>query len=100
MFSEKYVKAAIDNLESKLGRSDMHLPKCRTPMSTSYHPSEDSTKELNVEGVQFYQELIGILQWAVAIGRVNILLEVSLLSSHLALPIIGHLQAVYHISAT
>ena len=55
MSSEKYVKAAIENLESKLGKSDMHLPKCRTPMSTSYHPSEDVTKELNMEGVQFYQ---------------------------------------------
>ena len=41
---EKYVKAAIENLESKLGKSDMHLPKCRTPMSTSYHPIEDVTK--------------------------------------------------------
>ena len=66
-------------------------------MSTSYHPSEDVTKEINVEGVQFYQELIGILRWAVDIVRVDILLEVSLLSSHLALPIIGHLQALYHI---
>ena len=66
-------------------------------MSTSYHPSEDVTKELNVEVVQFYQELIGILRWAVEIGRVDILLEVSILSSHLTFPRIGHLQAVYHI---
>ena len=97
MSSEKYVKAAIENHKSKLGKSDMHLPKCCTPMSTSYHPSEDVTKELNVEGIQFYQDLIRILQWAVDIGRVDILLEVSLLSSNLALPRIGHLQAVYHI---
>ena len=75
----------------------MHLSKCRTPMSTSYHPSEDVTKELNVDGIQFYQELIGILRWEVVIGRVNIILEVSLLSSHLALPRIGHIQAVYQI---
>ena len=66
-------------------------------MSTKYHPSEVVTKELNVEGVQFYQEMIGILRWAVEIGRVDILLEVSLLSSHLASPRIGHLQSVYHI---
>ena len=66
-------------------------------MSTRYHPSEDTTKELNAEGVQFYQEMIGILLWAVEIGRVDIVLEVSLLSSHLTLPRIGHLQAVYHI---
>ena len=97
MSSKKYVKAVIDNLESKLRKSDMHLPKCRTPMSISYHPSEYITKELNVEGEQFYQDLIGILRRAVEIGRVDILLEVSLLSSHLTLPKIRHLQAVYHI---
>ena len=66
-------------------------------MLTSYHPREDVSKEMNVQGVQTYQELIGILRWAIEIGRVDILLEVSLLSSHLALPRVGHLQAVYRI---
>ena len=66
-------------------------------MSTSYRPSEDVTKELNVEGVQFYQEMIGIIRWAVEIGRVDILFKVSLLSSYLTLPRIEHIQAVYHI---
>ena len=64
---------------------------------TSYHPSENISKEMNVQGVQTYQELIGILRWAVEIRRVDILLEVFLLSSHLALPRVGHLQAVYRI---
>ena len=41
--------------------------------------------------------MIGILCWAVKIGRVYILLEVSLLSSQLALPYVGHLQAVYRV---
>ena len=96
MSSKNYVKAEIDNIKSNLGKSDMHLPKFRTPVSTSYHPSEDVTKELNVESVQLYQGLIRILRWAVKIGRVNILLEVSRLSSHLALPRIRHIQTVYH----
>ena len=65
MSSEKYIKAAIDNLESKVGKSDMRLPKCCTPMAMSYHPSEDIMKELNVEVIQFYRELIGILRWVV-----------------------------------
>ena len=52
---------------------------------------------MNAQGVQTYQELIGMLRWAVEIGRVDILLEVSLLSSHLALPRVGYLQAVYRI---
>ena len=52
---------------------------------------------MNVQEVQTYQELIRILSWAVKIRRVDILLEVLLLSSHLALPRVGHLQAVYRI---
>ena len=66
-------------------------------MSTSYHPIEDISKEMNAQGVQTYQELIGILRWAIEIGRVDILLEVLLLSSHLALPRVGYLQEVYRI---
>ena len=47
--------------------------------------------------MKVYQGLIGILRWAVEIGRVDILLEVSLLSSQLAFPLVGHLQAVYRV---
>ena len=52
---------------------------------------------MNGEGLQVYQELVGILLWAVEIGKVDILPEVSLLSSQLALPRVGHLQAVYRV---
>ena len=41
--------------------------------------------------------MIGILLWAVNIGRVDILLEVSLISSKLVLPRVGHLQAFYRV---
>ena len=44
------------------------------------------------DGLQFYQEIIGSLRWAVELGRVDILLEVSLMSKHLALPREGHLE--------
>ena len=40
-----------------------------------------------------------MLRWAVELGRVDILLETSLLSSHLALPREGHLEAVYQVFA-
>ena len=76
----------------------MRLPtKFFTPFVSGYHPSEDTSKELDREGMQYYQELIGVLRWAVELGRVDILLEVALLSTHLALPRVGHLQQVYHI---
>jgi hypothetical protein len=68
-------------------------------MRTDYHPAEDTSAELDAEGLGYYQELIGVLRWAVEIGRLDILLEISLLSSHLALPREGHLEQVYHIFA-
>ena len=44
MSSEKYVKAAIENVEAILAKSDLRLPsRCDTPISTSYHPSKDIT---------------------------------------------------------
>ena len=96
--SEKYLKTAIQNVESKLAESGQRLPaKCVTPFSSHYHPSTDTSRELDSDGVRYFQELIGVLRWAIELGRVDILLEVSLLSTHLALPRIGHLTQVYHI---
>ena len=43
------------------------------------------SKKLDAEGTRYYQELIGVLRWAIELGRVDILLEVSLLSSLLCL---------------
>lgn len=62
----------------------------------NYRPELDDTAELKADGVQWCQELIGMLCWAVDIGRVDINLEVSMMSSHLALPRQGHLEAVLH----
>eukprot|EP00957_Ditylum_brightwellii_P015204 1145214-Ditylum_brightwellii.AAC.1 len=42
------------------------------------------------------QLLIGILQWIVELGMIDICLEVSMMSSHLALPREGHLDQVLH----
>ena len=98
MSAEKYVKAAKENVKLNLAKSNYMLPSCcNTPMVTAYHPSEDKTKEINAEGLKVYQELIGILRWAVDIGRVDILLEVSLILSQLDFLCVGHLQVVYRV---
>ena len=88
----------MENIKLELAKSNCRLPsRCDTPMSTTYHPSEYMTKETNLEGLQVYKTLIGILQWAVKIRRVDILLEVFLMSSLLPLPHVGHLQAFYRV---
>ena len=71
--------------------------KCKTPMVTKYAPEMDVTADLKSDVIQYFQELIGVLRLACKIGRVDILLETSLLSTHLASPRIGHLEQVFHI---
>lgn len=98
--SEKYCKAAVANVEDKLRRDGKRLPTgCTTPLKSNYRPEMDDSPELKAEGVQYYQELIGVLRWAVELGRVDILLEVSLMSAHLAMPRLGHLDQVLHMFA-
>jgi hypothetical protein len=98
MSPEQYVKSAVANVEERLAKSGRRLPgKCITPFSCNYAPWMETTAELKADGVQHYQELIGVLRWAVEIGRVDILLETSLLSTHLAMPREGHLEQAFHI---
>lgn len=56
----------------------------------------DDSCELKANGLQYYQEIIGVLRWIVELGRVKILLETSLMSSHLALPWLGHFKQLIH----
>jgi hypothetical protein len=79
---------------------DLHLPKrAATPLPAGYRPKMDVTPELGVERASYYMSQIGILRWCVELGRVNIITEVSILASHLALPREGHLDAVFHMYA-
>jgi hypothetical protein len=43
--------------------------------------------------------LVGILRWAAELGRIDIYIDVSLLSSHMCQPRVGHLEQVLHIFA-
>ena len=96
--SEKYLDAAIKNVEDNLEKHELKLPTiCDTPLSSNYRPSKDTTTELNASGVQDLQGLIGGLIWPVELVRVDILLEVSLLSTRLTFTYEGHLQQVYYI---
>jgi hypothetical protein len=64
---------------------------------SGYQPELDISDELHAEMSSRYSQLIGILRWMVELGRVDIYYEVSVLLQYLALPCIGHLEAIYHI---
>ena len=59
----------------------------------------DVTTELNDELASWFLQLIGILRWAVELGRLDIFVEVAHLSQHQALLRQGHLEVLYHIFA-
>ena len=98
--SRDYVKAIIANLENRLAKRGQKLPnKAITPMIQEYKPELDTSEELYNDDITMYQELIGELRWAIEIGRVDILHEVSLLSAYQASPRTGHLEQLIHIFA-
>jgi hypothetical protein len=66
-------------------------------METNYRPELGVTPILSPVEANYYQSQIGVLRWIVELGRVDITTEVSMLSSHNALPRIRHLDAVFRI---
>ena len=64
-----------------------------------YKPELDVSKECNEEEVSQCHQRIGVLRWAVDLGRVDICTEVSMMVVHCAMPRKGHLDAVWHMFA-
>ncbi len=52
--------------------------------------------ELGEADASHFHSLIGVLRWIVELGGVDLDVEVSMMSSHLALPCEGHLKDIYH----
>ena len=65
-------------------------PKSVNHLSCGYCTDMYVTGDIKGGGFQWYQELIGTLRWSMEIGRIDILLEVSLMSTLLVLPREGH----------
>jgi hypothetical protein len=98
--SHQYVQAAVMNVHDHLIKKGLKLPySAPNPLSIDYRPEIDVTPELGEADASYYQCLIGVLRWIVELGRVDIDVEVSMMSSHLALPREGHLKELYHIFA-
>ncbi len=103
MGSKTYVKNAIRVVEALIVEDDPEAKlksTARNSFPTSgYKPELDVTPELNDELGSRFLQLIGILRWAIELGRLNIFVEVSQLSQHQALPRLGHIETLYHFFA-
>jgi hypothetical protein len=92
---EQYIKEAIKNIEKHLATENRSLRKSNQPMPTSYLPELDITPLLEDDEIHFFQSQISILRWMVELGRLDIYVNVALLSSYLTAPRKGHLEAIY-----
>jgi hypothetical protein len=100
MSSEEYVKQAVSDVETELHKVDKRLPtRVVTPLSQGYRPELDGSVELDAIRGQYYQSLIGVLRWICELGRIDIMVSVSMLSRYVVSPRDGHLQQVFHIFA-
>ena len=82
------MRAVIKNVETYIGKQDRcKIPKsAETPMVTSHRPELDVSPVLGSHDASYYMSLIEILRWIVELGRVDIFLEVSIMSSQMAMP--------------
>ncbi len=98
--STKYTKRAIADLEIELEAVGKRLPtKVTTPLTSGYRPELDQSDDLNPERQNYYQGLIGVLRWITELGRLDILLPVSMMSRYLVAARIGHLDQLFHMFA-
>ena len=67
------------------------------PLTSNYRPYIYISQDLDPQDASYYQSLIGILRWIVELGRVDICVEVSMMSSHVVFPRKGHIDQVLHI---
>jgi hypothetical protein len=90
--SRKYTREVLRRYQDKFGS----IPKQNTPMPTKAHPELDDSPILDLAGHREYQHIVGICQWLIVAGRMDINYAISSLSRFAAAPRHGHLDLARH----
>ena len=69
--------------------------RAKSPLSSSHCPDINITKNLGLDDASYYQSLIVILQLMAGLGCIDICVGVFMVSLHLALPRMGHLEHLH-----
>src|SRR5687768_6664244 len=85
----------VENYENMFGMKSKKV--YTSPIKKGDHPELDNLKELDMDGIKKYQSLIGALQWAVSIGRLDIATAVMTMSKFRSAPREGHMSRVRRI---
>jgi hypothetical protein len=87
--AKRYVDKMIDTYVQLYGEKPK---KASSPLEQNDHPEMDDSPFLRQDETQQFQSLIGAMQWAVSIRRLDITTAVMSLSSFHTMPRQGHLE--------
>ena len=87
---KKYIKKMVATYEHLFGT--MPRDVYTSPLEKGNHSEMDTSELLDSTGIQQYQSMVGAMQWAVSIGRLDITMAVMTLSSFRVAPCMGHLK--------
>jgi hypothetical protein len=96
---DQYVFNDIAVVHRNLQKHGFKLNSIRSnvSMTPGYHPEVDTSDPVDADATNLYQSYVGILRWFFELGRIDICLALGKLSSYLACPHIGHMEAVLQV---
>ena len=92
--ARRYVEKMIETYKQMFGRMPP-TRNCMSPLPDGDHPELDASDFLEGDNIVKYQSLIGAMQWAISIGRMDITTGVMTMSSFRAIPRVGHLNRIH-----
>ena len=93
-------KTYIANVCEKIERMfECKLRNYYSPLEGGYHPELDDTELLEGLDISKYRMLTGSLNWAVTIGRVDVMFAAQLMARYIRAPRSGHVKVMLRIFA-
>ena len=87
---QKHIEKMSNKCQHMFGEKPSQ--KCMSPLKKGDHPEIDESPFLKAKGMQQCQSLIGLMQWAVSLGQLDVAAAVMMLSGFCPAPREGHLH--------
>jgi len=95
--SKEYLIESLRVVKQRITPLNLTLKsKVSSALPSGYKPELDSSDYLDDDTTVLYMQLIGILWCLVELGRIDICVKVSMMSSYSCMPRVTHLYAVLH----
>ena len=94
MSAKTYLKNICEKIERVFGTT---LRNYSTPLEASYHPELDNSELLDDEETSKYRMLTGSLNWAVTIGRVDVMFTATTMARYNHASRMGHVKVMLRV---